>query len=283
MASEQVARGVPSGDPEVSGTAPGWQSRASAALQSEPVLFVLSMLLLVGVWYGLIFVFGLAPFVLPPPHAVLQELLEHAGLLLAHTRVTTIEILAGFALAVVVGFPLGMIIAFSRIMDRLLYPPLVVSQAVPKIALTPVFLAWFGFGLRTNLAISFLVAVFPVIINTALGLKSLEPDMVRLGRAMGSNPWRLFIRIRLPSAMPAVFAGLKIAITFAVIGAVVGEFVAGSSGLGYAIQSATGLFNMPLAFAGIVAISILGVVLFFAVELIERFVLRSHPQGQRHR
>jgi NitT/TauT family transport system permease protein len=257
------------------------RSRVGSALGTSPVLFLASMALLVGIWYLLILVFRLQPFVLPPPHVVFRQMVNHWPTLLAHSRVTMIEILAGFGVAVAVGFPLGMLIAFSRVMDRLLYPPLVVSQAVPKIALAPVFLAWFGFGFRTNVAISFLVAVFPVIINTALGLKSLDPDMVRLGKAMGSNQRRLFFKIRLPAAMPAVFAGLKIAITFAVVGAVVGEFVAGSAGLGYAIQVATGLFNMSLAFAAIVAISVLGVVAFFAVELLERIVLRSHPHEQR--
>ncbi len=257
------------------------RDRATSIATGGPVLSFVSLLLTVFVWYLLIWVFDLQPFVLPPPHVVAGQMWNHGPMLLAETQVTLLQILAGFALSVIVGFPIGMLIAFSRIMDRLLYPPLIVSQAVPKIALAPVFLAWFGFGFRTNVSISFLIAVFPVIINTALGLKSLDPDMVRLGRAMGASRWRLFVQIRLPSAMPAVFAGLKISMTFAVIGAVVGEFVAGSAGLGYAIQAATGLFNMSLAFAAIVAISVLGVVLFFAVELVERIVLRSHPQQQR--
>lgn len=258
-------------------------ARAGAILTGTPALFVTSIVMLVGGWYLLILVFDLEAFVLPPPHVVFEQMIENHRLLLREGQVTLLEILAGFGLSIAVGFPLGMLIAFSRIMDRLLYPPLIVSQAIPKIALAPVFLAWFGFGFRTNVSISFLIAVFPVVINTALGLKSLEPDMVQLGRAMGSNPWRLFVKIRLPSALPTVFAGLKISITFAVIGAVVGEFVAGSAGLGYAIQSATGLFNMSLAFAGIVAISILGVALFFAVEALERLVLRNHPLEQRSR
>lgn len=257
------------------------RERISNVVTSSWSLFVVSLILLVLTWYLLIWVFDLQPFVLPPPHVVLDSLVDHRSTLLDHAWFTLAEILTGFALAVAVGFPLGLVIAFSRIMDRLLYPPLIISQAVPKIALAPIFLAWFGFGFRTNVAIAFLLAVFPVIINTALGLKALDPDMVRLGRAMGSNAWRMFVKIRLPAAMPSVFAGLKIAITFAVIGAVVGEFVAGSAGLGYAIQVATGLFNMSLAFAAIVVISILGVALFFGVELLERVVLRSHPSVKR--
>jgi NitT/TauT family transport system permease protein len=257
------------------------RDRAVSVLAGGPALFLTSMLMLLGLWYAVIWVFDLPPFVLPLPHVVFDRLVSNLPLLLRESRVTLVQVLAGFGLSVLVGFPFGMMIAFSRVLDRLLYPPLIVSQAVPKIALAPVFLAWFGFGFRTNVSISFLIAVFPVIINTALGLKGLDPDMVRLGKAMGATRWRLFIRIRLPSALPAIFAGLKISMTFAVIGAVVGEFVAGSAGLGYAIQSATGLFNMSLAFAAIVMISLLGVVLFFAVELIERVVLRSHPTQQR--
>jgi NitT/TauT family transport system permease protein len=273
----QLERGAPTTEVE----AVSQRERLTSVLTSNWSLFSLSLLLVIGLWYLLILVFDLAPFVLPPPHVVASSLADNGSLLLGHAWFTLLEILAGFGLAVAVGFPVGLVIAFSRVMDRLLYPPLIISQAVPKIALAPIFLAWFGFGFRTNVAISFLLAVFPVIINTALGLKALDPDMVRLGRAMGSNPWRMFVRIRLPAAMPSVFAGLKIAITFAVIGAVVGEFVAGSAGLGYAIQVATGLFNMSLAFAAIVVISVLGVALFFAVELLERVVLRNHPSVKR--
>lgn len=250
---------------------------------SRAALFVVSLLGLVALWYVVILVFRVPAYVIPPPHRVAVTMANNVPFLLTNARVTALQILAGFLLAAAVGFPIGVLIAFSRLADRLLYPPLVVSQAVPKVALAPIFLAWFGFGFRTNVAISFLVAVFPVIINTALGLKSLDPAMVRLGRAMGANRSRLFLKIRLPAALPTIFAGLKIAITFAVIGAIVGEFVAGSSGLGYAIASASGSLNMSLAFGAIVAVSALGLIAFYLVELIERFILRHHPEVQRSR
>src|SRR4029079_1570471 len=148
------------------------------------------------------------------------------------------------------------------------------------IALAPILLAWFGFGIKTNVTIGFVIAVFPVVINTVLGLKSIDPAMVKLGRAMGASSWRLFIKIRVPTALPSLFAGLKIAGTFAVIGAIVGEFTAGVRGLGYLIAFTTGNLNMNLAFAALVAISLVGIAAYFAIELIERIALRSHPAAQ---
>lgn len=255
-------------------------SRWKAVLDNSGVLFVTSIILTLLAWYAAIAVFDLKPYIIPPPHEVASRMVTSWQILIREGWVTLREIAAGFGLATLVGLPLGVLVAFSTVADRLLYPPLIVSQAVPKIALAPVFLAWFGFGFQTNVAIGSLIAVFPIIINTTLGLRALDPEMVRLGRAMGAPTWRVFVKIRLPSALPSIFAGLKIGITFAVIGAIIGEFVAGSAGLGYTIAVATGNLTMDLAFAAIVTISLLGVATFFAIELLERIVLRTHPAAQ---
>jgi NitT/TauT family transport system permease protein len=253
---------------------------ALSALGGAGPMFVISMLLILGIWFVLTDVVGVPEYIIPHPIAVAAQFWISGPLLLRETWVTTVEILLAFGLAIAVGIPVGLLIAFSDIADRLLTPQLIVSQAVPKIALAPILLAWFGFGIKTNVTIGFVIAVFPVVINTVLGLKSIDPAMVKLGRAMGASSWRLFIKIRVPTALPSLFAGLKIAGTFAVIGAIVGEFTAGVRGLGYLIAFTTGNLNMNLAFAALVAISLVGIAAYFTVELIERIALRSHPAAQ---
>jgi NitT/TauT family transport system permease protein len=253
-----------------------------SALAGSGPMFVISMLMILGIWFVLTDVIGIPEYIIPHPVAVAAQFWTSGPLLLRETWVTTVEILLAFGLAVVIGIPVGLLIAFSKIADRLLTPQLIVSQAVPKIALAPILLAWFGFGVKTNVTIGFVIAVFPVVINTVLGLKSIDPAMVKLGRAMGATSWRLFIKIRVPTALPSLFAGLKIAGTFAVIGAIVGEFTAGVRGLGYLIAYTTGNLNMNLAFAALVAISLVGIAAYFTIELIERIALRSHPTAQGH-
>jgi NitT/TauT family transport system permease protein len=254
--------------------------RVLSALGGPGPMFVTSMLAIFGIWFVLTDIVRIPEYIIPPPLAVAAQFWTNRWLLLIETWVTTVEILLAFGLAIAVGIPVGLVIAFSNIADRLLTPQLVVSQAVPKIALAPILLAWFGFGIKTNVTIGFVIAVFPVVINTVLGVKSIDPAMVRLGRAMGASSWRLFIKIRVPTALPSLFAGLKIAGTFALIGAIVGEFTAGVQGLGYLIAFTTGNLNMDLAFAALVAISLLGIAVYFSVELLERIALRSHPTAQ---
>jgi len=254
--------------------------RVVAALGGSGPMFVTSMLAILGIWFALTDVIGIPKYIIPPPTAVAAQFWADRSLLLEETWVTTVEILLAFGLAIAVGIPVGLMIAFSTIADKLLTPQLIVSQAIPKIALAPILLAWFGFGIKTNVTIGFVIAVFPVVINTVLGIKSIDPAMVRLGRAMGASSWRLFTKIRVPTALPSLFAGLKIAGTFAVIGAIVGEFTAGVKGLGYLIAFTTGNLNMNLAFAALVAISLLGIAVYFSVELLERIALRSHPAAQ---
>jgi NitT/TauT family transport system permease protein len=226
-------------------------------------------------WYGVVAVFGIASFVLPYPHVVAKQIVEQRSLLFDQAVVTTREILVGFAVASVAGIAIGLLMAFSRPAQRLGYPALVVAQAVPKVALAPLFLAWFGFGATTNLAVTVLIAIFPVVVNTMVGLRAIDPDMVRLGRALGASRARLLWKIRLPIALPSIFAGLKLAMTFSAIGAVIGEFIAGSAGLGYLIQSAGGRLDTATAIAGIVVLSGIAVVLFKLVELAEVACLRG--------
>jgi NitT/TauT family transport system permease protein len=147
---------------------------------------------------------------------------------------------------------------------------------MPKVAVAPLLLVWFGFGLLPKVLIAFLIAFFPIVINTAVGLASIEPDKIQLARSMGFGATATFFKIRLPAALPSIFGGLKISITLAVVGAVVGEFVGGDAGLGYLLMVANGSMDTQLLFAGIVALTILGVALFLLVELAERLAIPRH-------
>lgn len=231
---------------------------------------------LLAVWQLATSVFSIPPYLLPAPTAIVHAMQINSAVLLKESVGTTIEILLGFALSVVVGIPLALAIYLWRPFARSVYPLLVSSQAVPKVAVAPLFLVWFGFGLLPKVLIAFLIAFFPVVINTAMGLASLEREKIYLAQSMGLGAIATFFKIQLPNAMPSIFAGLKISITFAVVGAVVGEFVGGQGGLGYLLLIANGNMDTALLFAGIVALTVLGVVLFLLIGLAERLVLPPH-------
>jgi len=234
------------------------------------------MVAVLVVWEAAARVFSIPAYLLPAPSAIVRSMDSNAAVLIKESIGTTLEILLGFALSVAVGVPLALAIYLWRPFARAIYPLLVSSQAVPKVAVAPLFLVWFGFGLMPKVLIAFLIAFFPVVINTAMGLAALEREKIYLARSMGLGPFATFFKIQLPNALPSIFAGLKISITFAVVGAVVGEFVGGQGGLGYLLLIANGNMDTALLFAGIVALTVLGVVLFLLIGLVERMVLPPH-------
>jgi NitT/TauT family transport system permease protein len=238
------------------------------------------MVALIAVWEAAARIFSFPPYLLPAPSAIIQSMDANSVVLIKESVATTVEILLGFALSVAVGVPLALAIYLWRPFARSIYPLLVSSQAVPKVAVAPLFLVWFGFGLLPKVLIAFLIAFFPVVINTAMGLAALELEKIYLARSMGLGPFATFFKIQLPNALPSIFAGLKISITFAVVGAVVGEFVGGQGGLGYLLLIANGNMDTALLFAGIVALTVLGVVLFLLIGLVERMVLPPHATEQ---
>jgi NitT/TauT family transport system permease protein len=217
--------------------------------------------------------FDIPSFLFPAPSAVIAACLDNAQLLLRESWVTTTEIVFGYLLSIVIGIPLALAIFMWPIFARSVYPLLISTQAMPKVAIAPLFVVWFGFGFLPKILIAFLIAFFPIVINTVMGLSSIEREKIYLARSMGLSAFETFRLIRLPNALPSIFAGLKISITLAVVGAVVGEFVGGDSGLGYQLMIANGSLNTPLLFAGILALTVLGLVLFGIVEIIERFVM----------
>ncbi len=234
------------------------------------------VLVLLGLWEAATRALGVPAFLLPPPSAVGASFIANSHLLLLHGWVTTLEVLLGFALSIAVGIPLAFAIFLSPVFARSILPLLISSQAMPKVAVAPLFLVWFGFGLLPKVLIAFLVAFFPVVINTAVGLSAIEPEKIHLARSMGFGTAATFFKIRLPNALPAIFGGLKISITLAVVGAVVGEFVGGDAGLGYLLMVANGSMDTQLLFAGIVALTALGVALYLLVELAERLAVPRH-------
>jgi NitT/TauT family transport system permease protein len=247
------------------------RARVSAVL--APVAVVIAVL---AFWEAGTRGFGVPAFLLPPPTAVVAAMVKHAPLLAAGAWVTTVEIVLGFALSIVVGIPLALMIFLWPPFARAVLPLLISSQAMPKVAVAPLLLVWFGFGLMPKVLIAFLIAFFPVVINTAAGLAAIEPEKIFLARSMGFGAMDTFFKIRLPDALPAIFAGLKISITLAVVGAVVGEFVGGDAGLGYLLMVANGSMDTQLLFAGIVWLTILGVALYLLVELAERLAIPRH-------
>jgi NitT/TauT family transport system permease protein len=242
---------------------------------------LLGLASIVAAWQLAVWIGGLPPTVLPSPAAVVARLFAQPGLFVEQGLVTLGEILVGFLLAGVIGVLLGVLIALSSVAERLVYPVLIVSQAVPKVAVAPLFVIWFGFGREANIIMAVVVAVFPIIINTALGISSLGAGYIRLGRAFRGTTLRIFWKIRFPAALPSIFAGLKLGITLATIGAVVGEFLAGQTGLGYLTNFAAGQLDTELAFAAILALSVLGVALFYAVVALESLVVRWEPSNVR--
>jgi NitT/TauT family transport system permease protein len=235
-----------------------------------------SLVVLVVVWQLIVSVVKPAEYLLPSPRAVVEELVLRRSLLLMHAWVTTQEMLLGFALSVVISIPMGLAIATWRPLERSVYPLLVISQAVPKVAIAPLLLVWLGFGLTPKIFVAVLIAFFPIVISTVTGLKSVPHEMTQLSRSMGLSTLAAFWKIRFPYALPHVFAGLKVGITLAVVGAVVGEFVGADKGLGYLLLFTLGRLNTRLMFADLVVLVLLGVVSFWLVQLLERKVLPWH-------
>jgi NitT/TauT family transport system permease protein len=231
-----------------------------------------ALVLLVLTWQLVTVVFDVPAYLLPPPASVGETIVENRASLWHHGLITLAETLIGFGLSVVVGLLLAVAITYSLWMERLLYPILVGSQAIPKVAVAPILLVWLGFGMFPKVLVAFLIGFFPVVVTAASGLASVRPDMLKLAASMGASGWDVFWKVRLPFAMPSILSGFKVAVTLTVVGAVVGEFVGSNAGLGYYILVATGNLDTALVFANVVVLTVIGVSLFYAVELVERAV-----------
>jgi NitT/TauT family transport system permease protein len=246
----------------------------------SPILMTAFLLV---AWEAAADVFKIPTYLFPAPSQIVRAGIDNASLLLRESWVTSVEIVLGYLLSIAIGIPLALGIFHSPVFAKSVYPLLVSTQAMPKVAIAPLFVVWFGFGLLPKVLIAFLIAFFPIVINTVMGLSAIEHEKIFLARSMGLSSFATFRLIRFPNALPSVFAGLKISITLAVVGAVVGEFVGGDSGLGYELMVANGNMNTPLLFAGVLALTVLGLVLFGVVEMLEHFAMphRERASGAR--
>ena len=227
---------------------------------------------LLAAWQLAVSVFRVREYILPGPLAVLRATFDFRIPWWSHIWVTGLEIVGAFLLAAVVGVLLGTAIAWSPAIASALVPFLVFVNTLPKVAVAPLFLLWFGYGIVPNMLIGALIGFFPVVINTAVGLTQVDPEMLDLGRVFGAPKWKVFVTIRIPNAFPYILSALKITATAVVVGAIVGEFVASQSGLGNVIVTAQTNLNTPVAFAALVWISVVGLAVYGAVGLAARWV-----------
>jgi len=227
-------------------------------------------ILVVIAWQVAVPLAGLSDFILPTPWEIVRRIVVDYRLIASNSLVTLLETLAGFAIAAVGGIALSLAIFYSRIFERAVYPLLVATQTVPKVALAPLLVLYLGYGFAPKCFLALLLAFFPIVISTVIGLQALDKAMVNLVRSMGANEWQTFYKIRLPAALPSIFGGLKVGISLAVIGAVIGEYVAAERGLGYLQLQAGSQFDTTLSFAAMMVIAFIGIVLFWLLDLCER-------------
>lgn len=234
----------------------------------------------IAAWWLAKIAFGWEAFILPSPWEVARTIWSERSFLPYETWVTLLETLEGFILAFAVGVPVAVAIAYSTTLERSIYPLLVGLNAVPKLALAPILVLWMGFGSGPKVLMVLLICVFPIILSTATGIKSTPRELQELVHSLSASQWQAFRTVRFPSALPHIFVGLKVAASLAVIGAVIGEFVGATHGLGYVIIASGQNADTPLAFAAIVLLAIMSVVLFYLLVALERLVIpwATHQQ-----
>lgn len=228
---------------------------------------------LILLWQIATIVFETPRWLLPAPTDIAEEIIERFDILLEHSLVTLYESLAGFAVSVVVGVPLAVAIVWSPYLRNTIYPVLLLFQSIPKTALAPLIVIWAGTGIESKIIVAFLVAFFPIVVDSVAGMMGVEADMLNLARSLKSTRWQEFRYIRLPNALPHFFSGARVAITLAIIGAVIGEFIGGSDGLGYLILTGTSQLQTSLVFACLIILSLQGIALFYGLGWLERRLL----------
>jgi NitT/TauT family transport system permease protein len=237
---------------------------------------LLATLAVLAVWAAIVRIFDVPDYLLPAPQDVARRIVKEWPLLWQHGTYTLLSVLTGFAAGVVIGVPLAFAIVLSRGMERIAMPFLVMSQTIPKVAIAPILVVWLGFGILPKIAIVFLISFFPIVVSTVVGLKSVETDMIDLVRSMGARTVKIMLRVRGPSALPQMFAGFKIAVCLAVVGAIVGEFVGSDRGLGFLLLTSTGTLDGTLVWSALFVLVAMGVTLFAIVSKLERLAIPWH-------
>ena len=239
--------------------------------------FLTSMVLFLLMWEAICRGFSIPAFILPPPSVVFRSFWDIREQLFGiHLWVTLQEAVLGLLLAILLGIGLSMAMTFSRNVERLVYPYLVISQTIPIIALSPIFILWFGYDLSGKIAVTVLYTFFPIVVSLYDGLRNTDPEMVNLLRTMGANRKQIFWKLQIPSSLPHFFSGLKVAATYSVAGATIGEWLGSSAGLGYFGRRASGNFQAPALFASVVLLSLMGILLFWLVSLLEKRMFKTN-------
>ena len=223
-------------------------------------------------WQLVCVVFRIDVFILPTPIEVIQSLFKYTGPIMTNSLQTLMTTLVGFAIAVGFGLLLGLIVGASRVIYDGLYPVMIGFNSIPKVAVVPVLVIWFGIGTIPAIVTAFVISFFPIVVNVATGLATIEPEMQDVMRVLGARKWQILLKIGVPRSMPYFFASLKVAITLAFIGSVIAETVAANSGIGYLMMAASARFDVPLVFAGLLVIAVMGIVMYELFALLERRV-----------
>lgn len=238
-----------------------------------PLVTVLAM---IAAWSLCVRLFHIPGYLIPTPLAVVERIHGDFPYLLRNTWITTYEAFGGFVLSAAVGIPLAVALVWSRTLERSVMPLIVLSQTFPKVAIAPLLIIWFGLGTFPKVLVSFLVAFFPVVISGVAGMRSVEPEMVELVRSMRATELQTFWKVRFPFALPQIFSGLKVAIAFSIVGAVVGEWVGANKGLGYLLLWSNAQLDTPMLFAVLVMLMIMGVIMYYGLVWLERWLLPWH-------
>jgi NitT/TauT family transport system permease protein len=260
----------------------GWRQGGVVRWLSRSWLAILFFVLFFGFWELSIGLFEIPPYILNRPSEIVTRGWADIERLLYYTYVTGLETIIGYAIAIVVAVPLGLAIAFSSFLRRTIYPFFVSVEMVPKIAFAPLFISWLGFGLLPKIIIVFLVCFFPIVLNAILAFGSLPEELTRFCRSTGAGWLKVFLKVRLPAALPQCFVGFKYAALNATVGATIAEFIGSDQGLGFYIQITTGNMRPDLAFAGIFLLTLLGLCLFGLVTLAERLLIPWHISVRRN-
>jgi len=239
-------------------------------------LFLLVVVLLISVWEWVVKQGFIPSFILPAPTSIWQSLMENRQLLLEqHLPATLKEVLLGFILSLIGGVIIGVGMHFSRALEKVLYPFLVISQTVPLIAISPIFIMWFGYSIWSKVAVTILTAFFPIVVSTYDGLKTGGEEYREILLTMGANRWQIFKKVQVPLALPAFFSGLKMSVVYCVVGATIGEWLGASEGLGYFSRRMSGNLQADAVFASIFLLSLMGIVLFLLISLVEKQLLKN--------
>ncbi|WP_207539790.1 ABC transporter permease [Sabulicella rubraurantiaca] len=258
-------------------------SLATAARRQRRLEAALPWLVIGGaffLWEAGVWLLGISPFILPAPSAVVQAGLRWWQPLMQDSLVTLGTTLLGFAMAIVFGLALGVAIGSSTLVYRGLYPLLIAFNSIPKVAVVPVLIVWFGIGIWPAVITAFLISFFPIVVNVATGIATVEPELRDVLRALGARPLDIVRKVGLPRAMPYFFASLKVAITVAFVGSIIAESVAPNAGIGRLMMVASSRFDVPLVFAGLVVTGVMGVLLYWIAERLERRVTGWATRGQ---